>query len=90
MQINGQEAAPLDTLAGRMEAARLGRGLTKIAVANQLGVSRIAVYEWLNGTTTKPGIDNLLAFTKLTDISLDWLVERRGPDPQFLRLKKAK
>jgi transcriptional regulator with XRE-family HTH domain len=47
-------------------------GITQMALAHQLGVSRQAVTRWESGDTA-PSMDKLKALAKIYDVSLDWL-----------------
>lgn len=47
-------------------------GITQMALAHQLGVSRQAVTRWESGDTT-PSMDKLKALAKIYGVSLDWL-----------------
>lgn len=58
-------------------------GISQMALAQQLGVSRQAVSRWESGDAI-PAIDNLKALASIYDVSLDWLcsdtVDTNDPD----------
>lgn len=60
------------TLRDKLIVLRDKAGVSQMALANRLGVSRQAVSRWESGDTT-PSIDKLKALAKLYDVSLDWL-----------------
>src|SRR5690349_8956333 len=74
----------LDTLAGRIRAILDARDITVTDAAKAVGVSRPMFSLYASGAVKKPAADKLVNFSKLTDISLDWLISRRGPDPLLL------
>lgn len=73
----------LGTLGGRIRAVRVARGLKLGYCAQQIGVSRTSLGQWEADKVENPDTTALGRFTKLTDISLDWLVERKGEDPDL-------
>ena len=60
------------TLREKLIVLRDKAGITQMALAHQLGVSRQAVARWESGDTT-PSMDKLKALAKIYDVSLDWL-----------------
>lgn len=80
-----KETPRLDSLGGRIRAVRLARGLNVNTAARAVGISRTSFTHWESNITREPRVENLLAFTKLTDVDLDWLLERRGDDPDLGR-----
>lgn len=60
------------TLRDKMIVLRDKAGISQMALAEQLGVSRQAVTRWESGDTT-PSMDKLKALAKIYDVSLDWL-----------------
>jgi transcriptional regulator with XRE-family HTH domain len=84
METQQQNATGLETLGGRIRAARMAKKLTVVAVARSVGVSRVCVSQWESGTIEEPKLNNLLAFTQLVDVRLDWLLTRKGMDPKKL------
>lgn len=74
----------LDTLGGRIRAARKGNKLTIGEAAARIDISRTSLSQWENGGVLEPNTENLIAFTELTNITLDWLLSRKGEDPKFL------
>ncbi len=80
----GKEPPQLDTLGGRIRAVRTALNMRLGETANKIGVSRTSLGQWEAGAVKKPDVDKLAAFTSLTKISLDWLIEGIGDDPEFL------
>lgn len=60
------------TLREKLIVLRDESGISQMALAHQLGVSRQAVTRWESGET-KPSMDKLKALAKIYDVSLDWL-----------------
>jgi len=72
----------LETIGGRIRAAREAKALSVPETAIFLGMSRVQLYAWEKGTVTDMRVGQLVEFSKLTEVSLDWLLLRRGPDPE--------
>lgn len=81
LQTSGNPA--LETIGGRIKAARKARGLRLGAVATQIGVSRTSFSQWEADAVKKPDVNKLGKFVELVEVSLDWLVERKGNDPDL-------
>jgi transcriptional regulator with XRE-family HTH domain len=60
------------TLREKLIVLRDKAGITQMALAHQLGVSRQAVTRWESGETA-PSMDKLKMLAKVYDVSLDWL-----------------
>ena len=60
------------TLREKLIVLRDKAGISQMALAHQLGVSRQAVSRWESGDTT-PSMDKLKALAKIYVVSLDWL-----------------
>lgn len=60
------------TLREKLIVLRDKAGISQMALAHQLGVSRQAVTRWESGDTT-PSMDKLKALAKIYGVSLDWL-----------------
>ena len=60
------------TLREKLIVLRDKAGITQMALAHQLGVSRQAATRWESGDTT-PSMDKLKALAKIYGVSLDWL-----------------
>ena len=60
------------TLREKLIVLRDKAGISQMALAHQLGVSRQAVSRWESGDTT-PSMDKLKALAKIYGVSLDWL-----------------
>lgn len=71
----------LRTLAGRIRALRLQRGLKRYVVAEKVGISRVCYHDWESGEVEEPKLGAIVAFAELVDIDLDWLIRRKGEDP---------
>jgi len=84
MQVQPSNAL-LKTISGRIKAAREAKSLTVTETAERIGISRVQLHAWENGTVTEMRVGPLVEFTSLTKVSLDWLIDRRGPDPDLRR-----
>lgn len=60
------------TLREKLIVLRDKAGISQMALAHQLGVSRQAVSRWESGDAT-PSMDKLKALAKIYGVSLDWL-----------------
>lgn len=60
------------TLIEKLIVLRDKAGISQMALAHQLGVSRQAVSRWESGDAT-PSMDKLKALAKIYGVSLDWL-----------------
>ncbi len=69
------------TLREKLIVLRDKAGITQMALAHQLGVSRQAVTRWESGETT-PSMDKLKALAKIYDVSLDWLCSDKCEFPK--------
>lgn len=87
MNISTGNDDDLGTLGGRLRAVRLARGLKVGETSKKVGLSRTSWSFWESDLVAKPDSNKLGKFCKLTDISLSWLVERQGNDPEFLVAK---
>lgn len=81
--MTGTEQDNFGTFGKRVKAARTGRGLKLGDTARRIGISRTSLGAWENDSVHNPDSAKVIAFTKLTDISLDWLLVRDGNDPAF-------
>lgn len=73
----------LRTLGGRLRAVRKARGLRIGAVASQIELSRTSLSQWEADAVKNPDVNKLGKFARLMDISLDWLLELKGDDPDL-------
>ncbi len=64
------------TLGETLKMHRTNQGLSQEKVAELIGVSRQAVTKWENNQST-PSSDNLIALSKIYDVSLDELIENK-------------
>lgn len=60
------------TLREKLIVLRDKAGISQMALAHQLGVSRQAVSRWESGDAT-PSMDKLKALAKIYNVTLDWL-----------------
>ncbi|HOV96733.1 MAG TPA: helix-turn-helix transcriptional regulator [Thermomonas sp.] len=67
----------MNKLAHRIRKARLTKGLSQLALAEQLGVTRGAVANWESSAGTHPATDRLLRIAEITDVSVEWLASGR-------------
>ena len=77
------------TLRDKLIVLRDKAGVSQMALANRLGVSRQAVSRWESGDTT-PSIDKLKALAKLYDVSLDWLCNEDESEEKVVGQKENK
>ena len=75
------------TLREKLIVLRDKAGITQMALAHQLGVSRQAVTRWESGDTT-PSMDKLKALAKIYDVSLDWLCSDASDTAAMSQVKK--
>ena len=61
----------------RLRELRNKSGMTQNEIANKLGVSGQTILNWENGIY-EPKINQLIQLADLFDISIDYLVERKG------------
>jgi transcriptional regulator with XRE-family HTH domain len=78
-----QNADRLATVGGRMRAVRLAKGMTAGAVAEKLDVSRPTISTWETNQVEKIDKNKLVDFSKLTDVSLKWLMAGVGKQPDL-------
>ena len=76
-QHTDQQPATTDDMGVRLQAVRIGRGLTKAALARNLDLSATAVTNIENGAQT--GVDVLEALAKALGVSPAWLAYGEGP-----------
>lgn len=75
------------TLREKLIVLRDKAGISQMALAHQLGVSRQAVTRWESGET-KPSMDKLKALAKVYDVSLDWLCSDASDSGALAQEKK--
>jgi transcriptional regulator with XRE-family HTH domain len=88
MRLHTAQEPKLKTLGQRIRAVRVARHLTVIEVSQRVGISRVSYYAWEKDEVKDPGLTQILAFTDLVDVSLDWLLRRKGNDPDFIKEEK--
>jgi transcriptional regulator with XRE-family HTH domain len=71
----------LNTIGSRIRAVRVARGMALGECAKEIGVSRTSLSQWEAGNVKDPNITALTALTEVMDCSLEWIIERKGPDP---------
>lgn len=62
----------------RMQRARRRAGLSQVALAVQVGVSRSAVSQWEMPHHKVPSIENLQRIAQVTRVQFEWLASGRG------------
>lgn len=65
----------------RMGLALERSGMQVIEIARELGISRTTVSNYLNGRT-QPQRGHLIAWSYLTRVPLEWLVDGTEPEPE--------
>lgn len=70
---------PLDTFPTRVRMIMADRQLTCARVGKSLGLSAQAISKWQRGKAL-PRSSELVAFAKLVDCSLDWLMAPESVD----------
>lgn len=70
----------LDTVGGRIQAARLTKGLTQDQLAARIGVSKGAVSQWEAGGIKNLTAMNLLRFCEVTEVSARWILIGKEKD----------
>jgi len=73
----------LATLGGRLRSVRLARGLTAETIAKELEVSRPTITTWEADKVEKVSEDKLKAFSRLTNVSFEWLLAGVGAPPDL-------
>lgn len=76
------------TLREKLIELRDKSGISQMALAHQLGVSRQAVSRWESGDVT-PTMDKLKALAKIYDVSLDWLCNEDESEEKVVGQKEA-
>ena len=76
------------TLREKLIVLRDKAGISQMALAHQLGVSRQAVTRWESGDTT-PSMDKLKALAKIYDVSLDWLCNEDESEEKVVGQKEV-
>ncbi len=77
------ERPDLETVGGRLRAVRKARGLFLASTATKIGLSRTSLHQWESGAVQRLDKEKLGTFVKLVDVSLDWLLERKGEEPDL-------
>lgn len=75
------------TLREKLIVLRDRAGLSQMALAEQLGISRQAVTRWESGDTT-PSMDKLKALAKIYNVSLDWLCSDQCEVPENTAIER--
>lgn len=57
-------------------------GITSAKLAEQTGISKATIDNFLDGTTTSPAFDRVCAMLKILNLSIDELIGIRPPAPQ--------
>ena len=72
------EDAGLSRLPDRLRRARRLATISQAALAHAIGISPSAVAQWEQQEGTHPGLAHLVAFARVTGVSVDWLVTGAG------------
>ncbi len=83
-------AETLATFGGRVRTVRKARRIKLITCAKQIGISRTGLQAWESDGVANPDTGKLLAFTKLTEVPLAWLIDGSGPMPDLAAPKPAR
>ncbi len=75
---SGAEDAGLSRLPDRLRRARRLATMSQAALAHAVGISASAVAQWEQQEGTHPGLVHLIAFARVTGVSVDWLVTGAG------------
>jgi transcriptional regulator with XRE-family HTH domain len=79
----------LDGLDVRVRRARLKSGLTQAALARAVGVTASAVGQWEHPRGTAPSYAHLIAIARATQVTVEWLIDRRAQKPRNPRATTA-
>ena len=63
----------MSTVGGRIQAARLAKGLTQQQVADLVGVSKGAISQWESGKIEDLKADNILKLADVLEVSARWI-----------------
>lgn len=86
MQLRTGNDQQLETMGGRIRAVRKAKKLRLGVAAQKIGLSRTSFTNWEADVVTNPDTGKLRRFSSLVDVSLDWLIDRKGDDPEFLNV----
>ena len=67
------------TLADRIRHARHLVGISRAALANEVGVVPSAVAQWEGSQRTSPTVEHLTRVAQATNVAFEWLATGRGP-----------
>lgn len=70
----------MSTVGGRIQAARLARGLTQEQLAAVIGVTKSAVSQWESGRIDRLTADNLLKLAEAVEASARWIWQGKEKD----------
>jgi transcriptional regulator with XRE-family HTH domain len=87
----------MNTVGGRIHAARVSKGLTMEQLADLVGVSKGAVSQWESGKIEKLSADNLLRLSDALEVAARWIWEYTTPagdpipmgKPKYLQIDEA-
>jgi transcriptional regulator with XRE-family HTH domain len=68
----------IKSIAGRLQACRQAKGITKAELARRLKVSAATVGDWENGDTKAPTGENLLNMRDAVGYDIDYIVRGKG------------
>lgn len=70
----------MDTVGGRIQAARIAKGLTQEQFGKLVGVSKGAVSQWEAGDIKGLKAENIMALSIAADVSALWVLKGRNED----------
>ena len=85
MEVTQHTDGNLDTMGRRIRAARMATRLSVTTTANSVGISRVQLTDWEADRVAEPKLSKIMGFARLCDVNLDWLVDGRGPAPEFIK-----
>jgi SOS-response transcriptional repressor LexA len=69
----------METLGKRVREARISAAMTQAELAKKIGVTKSSISQWETGTTKAMDGSKLIALSKATNVSPEWLSEGRLP-----------
>lgn len=74
----------MDTVGGRIQAARLAKGLTQEQLGKRIGVTKGAISQWEAGDIKSLKAENLLRLADEVEVSVRWVVQGRDKDGRLI------
>src|SRR5690349_17191257 len=63
----------MNTVGGRIQSARVARGLTMDQLATKVGVTKSSISQWESGKISNLTADNLLKLSNILQVSARWI-----------------